>query len=129
MKLFINGKSVSTDIQIINGQSYVPLRVVSESLGADVRWDENSKTIAIASPQASYSKPPTTPGSDLTKSDEWQTYSNVRFDFSVSTPKKWTRGEESFNGDGTQLYIGKPDVEMSASASHYMPDIFNPYTD
>jgi hypothetical protein len=36
IKLFINGKAIATDIQIIKGSSYVPLKVVSESLGANV---------------------------------------------------------------------------------------------
>lgn len=47
IKLIINGKNVATDIQIIDGSSYVPLRVVSESLGADVKWDGDSRTITI----------------------------------------------------------------------------------
>lgn len=47
VKLIINGKNIATDVQIVNGSSYVPLRVVSENLGADVKWDGNSKTITI----------------------------------------------------------------------------------
>jgi hypothetical protein len=49
IKLWINGNLIDTDIQIINGSSYVPLRVVSDSLGADVQWDENNRTISISS--------------------------------------------------------------------------------
>lgn len=49
IKLFINGKQVKADIQIINGSSYVPLKVVSESLGANVVWDGVSRTITITS--------------------------------------------------------------------------------
>lgn len=47
IKLLINGKAVDTQIEIIDGSSYVPLRVVSESLGADVKWDGDSRTISI----------------------------------------------------------------------------------
>lgn len=47
IKLLINGKSVAADVQIIDGSSYVPLRVVSESLGAEVKWDGEDRTISI----------------------------------------------------------------------------------
>jgi hypothetical protein len=49
IKLFINGKAIATDIQIIKGSSYVPLKVVSESLGAEVKWDGVARTISITS--------------------------------------------------------------------------------
>jgi hypothetical protein len=47
IKLLINGKSVAADVQVIDGSSYVPLRVVSESLGAEVKWDGDARTISI----------------------------------------------------------------------------------
>ncbi|MEW9699526.1 stalk domain-containing protein [Paenibacillus sp. SI8] len=49
IRLFVHGKQVNADIQIINGSSYVPLRTVSEALGADVKWDETNRTINIKS--------------------------------------------------------------------------------
>jgi len=47
IKLIINGKVIQTDVQTIDGSSYVPLRVVSESLDADVQWDSVTRTITI----------------------------------------------------------------------------------
>jgi hypothetical protein len=47
IRLFINGKQSNADIQVVNGSSYVPLRVVSEALGADVEWDENNRSLHI----------------------------------------------------------------------------------
>ncbi len=47
IRLLVHGKPIDTDVQIINGSSYVPLRVVSEALGADVSWDESKRTISI----------------------------------------------------------------------------------
>jgi hypothetical protein len=47
IRLFINGKQSNADVQVINGSSYVPLRVVSEALGADVEWDESNRSIHI----------------------------------------------------------------------------------
>jgi hypothetical protein len=50
IKLFINGKLINTDLQIVDGSSYVPLRVVSDSLGAEVKWDEATRSITIVQP-------------------------------------------------------------------------------
>lgn len=49
IKLFINGKAITADVQIVNGSSYVPLRIVSESLGGVVKWDGDARTISITS--------------------------------------------------------------------------------
>lgn len=48
IKLLINGKTVDSPVEIIDGSSYVPLRVVSEALGAEVKWDGDSRTISIS---------------------------------------------------------------------------------
>lgn len=61
IKLLINGKSITTDVQVIDGSSYVPLRVVSESLGADVKWDGDSRTISINSKTQASSSTVSTP--------------------------------------------------------------------
>lgn len=46
--LMINGGFVPyPDIKVVNNRTLVPLRVVSELLGADVDWDQTSKTINI----------------------------------------------------------------------------------
>lgn len=58
IKLFINGNNIATDIQIVKGSSYVPLKVVSEALGATVRWDGKTRTIEIISITTA---PPVTP--------------------------------------------------------------------
>ncbi|MFC5447584.1 stalk domain-containing protein [Paenibacillus aestuarii] len=57
IKLFINGKQTSADVQIIDGSSYVPLRVVSEMLGANVKWDGDARTITITSGPSGNSGP------------------------------------------------------------------------
>jgi hypothetical protein len=49
IKLFINGKAINADIQVVNGSSYVPLRVVTEELGGVVKWDGDARTISITS--------------------------------------------------------------------------------
>jgi hypothetical protein len=53
IKLVINGQQVSTDVppQIVNGTTLVPIRVISESLGAKVDWDGNTQTVSVTMPR------------------------------------------------------------------------------
>lgn len=45
----MNGQNMSLDSppRVINGTTYVPLRFVSEALGADVRWDNAKHVVTI----------------------------------------------------------------------------------
>jgi hypothetical protein len=45
----INGevKKLDTEVQIINGSTFVPIRLVSEALGAEVKWNASNKTVVI----------------------------------------------------------------------------------
>lgn len=45
----VNGRRVQMDTpaQVISGHTMVPLRFLSESLGADVRWDDAARTVII----------------------------------------------------------------------------------
>lgn len=61
IRLFINGKQVNADIQIVDGSSYVPLKVVSEALGADVKWDGSARTININAKMSKDAVAPTSP--------------------------------------------------------------------
>lgn len=47
--IIVNEVAIASEIspQIINSRTYVPLRVVSEQLGAQVQWHQNSRTITI----------------------------------------------------------------------------------
>lgn len=49
-KVYINGiETFTLDVpaQIINGKTMIPVRGVSESFGADVSWDDSTKTVSI----------------------------------------------------------------------------------
>lgn len=48
-KLIVNGKASSADIREINGSTYVPLKSVAELLGANVSFDNSTKTVTITS--------------------------------------------------------------------------------
>lgn len=51
IKIRVNNKFVSTDVApfIQNGRTMVPIRVISESLGYDVDWDQATQSIFITS--------------------------------------------------------------------------------
>lgn len=49
--------SLLTEAKIINDRTMVPLRFVSESFGAKVDWDENTRTVNITSPGTTKDEP------------------------------------------------------------------------
>lgn len=56
-EMYINGEAISLDSPaiLVNGRTMVPVRAISESLGAKVWWDENNNTVVVSSsPQAHY---------------------------------------------------------------------------
>ena len=66
----VNGRTIVLDVPalIINGSTMVPLRFVSEALGADVKWFEAAQTVTITSGQVSntdYGTIPFPPGNEL----------------------------------------------------------------
>lgn len=58
----IDGRTVYLDVpaDTVGGRTMVPLRFVSESLGADVKWSGATKTVVINSGGATGNPPPTT---------------------------------------------------------------------
>ena len=51
IKITVNGQQVEMDVEpfIYEGRTLVPVRFVSEALGADVDWDNNTNTVVINS--------------------------------------------------------------------------------
>lgn len=49
IKILINGKEVTGDSapQMVNSRVLVPLRLISENLGAQVQWDGNTRTVSV----------------------------------------------------------------------------------
>ncbi|MBT2293053.1 copper amine oxidase N-terminal domain-containing protein [Paenibacillus albidus] len=50
-KILVNGNQVKTSVQpkIINGSVYVPIRAVSEGFGANMNWDNKTKSLYVNS--------------------------------------------------------------------------------
>lgn len=51
---------------------------------------------------------------------EWITYANPRFGYIIKIPSYWPIGEEATNGDGIQLYVGNPDIDIRVWGAHAM---------
>lgn len=51
----LNGEKMALDAppRVVKGTTYVPLRFVSEALGAGVRWDDTTRTVVITTPDGS----------------------------------------------------------------------------
>lgn len=51
----VNGQKITLDVppQIINGRTLVPLRFISEALGAKVDWNNKTKTVSITTVEVS----------------------------------------------------------------------------
>ncbi|MGG1519625.1 copper amine oxidase N-terminal domain-containing protein [Paenibacillus oryzisoli] len=49
LKLIVNGNVITPEVppQIIDGSTMVPIRAVSEALGADVQWNEAEQTVTV----------------------------------------------------------------------------------
>lgn len=45
--VYVNGQRIDTDAYIINDRVYVPLRAVSESMGAIVSWDNTTRSAIV----------------------------------------------------------------------------------
>jgi len=57
----INGQATSLDVApfLVGARTLVPLRFISESLGANVNYDGNSRTVSVAMAAAAAPPPPT----------------------------------------------------------------------
>ena len=57
--ILVDGKSISTPGLLINDTTYVPLRVISESLGAKVEWVHGSKNgVCVSTKLKALNRPP-----------------------------------------------------------------------
>jgi hypothetical protein len=54
---------------------------------------------------------------------KWSTYPNTRFGYTIKIPSYWPIGSEATNGDGIQLYIGNPDIDIRVWGANIFPEI------
>lgn len=122
--LKVNGQKINQVNYLINNTTYVPLRVISESLGQKVNWDSNTKTVDIGSnpSPASNTAPATTPAptptpTPIPEQSPTQTPSENAFEEQYKSFKAmFTFGEKIYHPDGGDLtskatYNGQLDKE------------------
>lgn len=51
---------------------------------------------------------------------EWITYANPRFGYTIKIPSYWPIGSEATNGDGIQLYVGNPEIDIRVFGARVM---------
>lgn len=137
-----NGISLSSDSApvIKNGRTLVPLRLISESLGADVKWDAATKTVTIIknsdTVKLTISQKATTkngqPASTLEAPAEiigGSTYVPVRFiSEALGAAVEWDNAnravkikhEEKRNGMSPLDLLNKSNVEMLKNDTYHM---------
>ena len=47
VRVYVNGMRLNDDVLLSNDRTYIPLRSVSEALGAEVNWDSNSRSAYV----------------------------------------------------------------------------------
>ena len=67
IKIVINGKAIQAESGpiLMEGQLFVPIRLVAEELGAQVKWDDEKRVVTIQSGGDFYLKGKSNPNSDL----------------------------------------------------------------
>lgn len=67
LRLYVNGSQINSDVVLINGKSYLPLRVVADAVGLEVVYDGTNRRIDLnsseqvvddAAPEPDESTPP-----------------------------------------------------------------------
>jgi serine protease Do len=48
IRIMVNGKEVNAEAKMIDNRVYLPVRTVSESLGAKVDWDGTNRTVSVS---------------------------------------------------------------------------------
>lgn len=69
IKIIVNGQEIVSEVQpfLKDDRTMVPLRVISEALGATVAWDQETQTVTITTDSDLSEQKPETPENDLTK--------------------------------------------------------------
>ena len=101
--VMVNGgqENIAVPGQLINGSTYVPLRFIGESLGAEVNYDADTKGISIL----------------------MNTYQNKTLGFEVVVPTGWTVSKES----SEDVVISKGNYAALIGLVDDSSDITDPY--
>lgn len=103
-----DGTTVMLDVpaQVINGRTLVPLRAVSQCMGANVVWDGSTKTINISSAAPEY------------------IYENHKYTYSYKIPDGFYIAEEPPAGDGVIIQHVDDEIQIRVFASDF-PEVMD----
>lgn len=133
-KLVLNGQAVtpSSPPIIINGRTYVPLRFVSEALGAQVGWDGSTYTVTINSQGSSQPQQPTGQKPPLTASGKGVTITllSIQADSSGTTLRVKVTNNSSVDVDFpaslTQIVAGSTQFDEPSEWDLTFADALHP---
>ncbi len=122
----INGIQVPVEIPgtIIGGRTMVPARFIAESLGADVRWDEETRTVVVKHPNPTDSvtvEPPEIPAGAAHDSQlEHEIMQAYRFAYSLEE-RLWDQAEAFDTREAVFQFMrqGFTDVFAAHLADYY----------
>lgn len=112
IRLLVNGTAVDTDVspQVNNGRVLVPIRWVAQSLGANVDWDEKTRSVKIDAPQS------TSPQTSLQRQ-----ISLLQQALAPKNPeeaaKTWAEGVKMRNG-ALQFAVLSPELQEQKQAGY-----------
>lgn len=147
----VDGQELELDAppQITNGRTMVPVRFISEGLGAEVAWDGNTKTVTITMDSIDYLKLQVENlQKELSKKNDEATQKNDQIEelqtkvnnlenqkvkvntvatFKTIVDSKWTDLTNSFTSTDECLYAGTS-IEMLADTTYNLSlNIYDPY--
>lgn len=106
----VDGKKITIDVApyIKDGRTFVPLRFISESLGAEIDWDPNSRVATVVLENKVIQ----------VGTYQWKTYFNDRFGFSIDYPSYWGLFPPSANNDGIVFDSGIAGADFRVYGSY-----------
>ena len=115
----VNGESVTLDVpaRLVGDRTFVPLRFVSENLGANVTWDEASYTITIESMKGNGDRPGM--GGGITAGAEGDRQPKVETDPDIAAVIN--EGAEKF----AQFTFDDEETGISLEYSLYIPENYD----
>ncbi len=115
VKLVVNGQPSASETLLYNGTTYVPLRAVTENLGATVNYDAATKTASINMPNTSAAVEQTKPAAPVWTSGRYSL--KVTETSSPEDPKTLVITDATNEGFNFQLLDEKGSAKLSGKVT------------
>lgn len=123
VQLVVNGRVIETGVppQVVNGHTVAPVRQVAEALGAEVKWDEETRQVWIYSPKMDSLQrqtallqealAPVTPGDAVEKWARGVKERNGALQYAVLAPELQEQNRSDMESRGWVTGVSSPWVE------------------